>query len=304
MHRVAARLSNPSRSPAPLPVHGIPVEQLAALPALPGVYQFHAGGDPVLPLYVGKSINLRARVLSHLRDPAEARMMAQVRRVSWTRTAGEIGALLLESRLIKATQPLYNQRLRRSRELLSWRWSDSPAPGAPLLALVGSREIDFARSDGLVGLFSSASSARGWLLQRAQAQRLCLVCLGLEAAAPRGCFGLQLGRCDGVCVGREPAAVHAARVRAALAPDQVQRWPFRGAIGLVERDGDWTQTHVVRDWAYLHTSDNRAEAGVQPAGAPSRPAAASAARPFDLDAYRILVKPLLSPDAERVELPE
>jgi len=71
-----------------------------ALPAAPGIYIFH-GDNPQLPLYIGKSVNLRARVLSHLRTRGEARMLRQARHISYQRTAGEVGALLLEAQLIK-----------------------------------------------------------------------------------------------------------------------------------------------------------------------------------------------------------
>lgn len=79
---------------------------LEALPKLPGVYQFHGDSD-TMPLYIGKSVNLRSRVLSHLRTPEEAAMLRQSRRITWQRTAGELGALLLEARLIKEQQPLF-----------------------------------------------------------------------------------------------------------------------------------------------------------------------------------------------------
>ncbi|MCB5392478.1 hypothetical protein LIP47_17190, partial [Eggerthella lenta] len=69
-----------------------------------------------MPLYIGKSINIRSRVLSHLRTQDEAAMLRQSRRISWICTAGEIGALLLEARLIKEQQPLFNKRLRRNRQ--------------------------------------------------------------------------------------------------------------------------------------------------------------------------------------------
>ncbi len=65
-------------------------------------YIFHAA-EGTLPLYIGKSVNLRARLLSHMRNPDEARMLRQAARISHIRTAGEIGALLLEAQLIKAT---------------------------------------------------------------------------------------------------------------------------------------------------------------------------------------------------------
>ncbi len=269
--------------------HGIAKETLAALPAAPGVYEFY--GDGELPLYIGKSIDIRARVLSHLREPLEAGMMRQTRRVEWSRTAGEIGALLLESRLIKARQPLFTQRLRSSRELCSWRCS-LEAPQQPP-ALVFSRDVDFATADDLYGLFVSAAAARRFLVALAEEHRLCLAALGLEAPSRRGCFGLQLGRCLGVCAGGEDSALHALRLRAALQDSQVHRWPFADAVGLVEGDGPWSQTHVVRKWCYERTIDD---------SAPPGRSLESTAADFDVDAYRILVKPLLAGTCELVVL--
>lgn len=96
---------------------------LEALPKLPGVYQFYGDSD-TMPLYIGKSVNLRSRVLSHLRTPEEAAMLRQSRRITWQRTAGELGALLLEARLIKEQQPLFNKRLRRNKQLCAWLLAD------------------------------------------------------------------------------------------------------------------------------------------------------------------------------------
>ena len=75
-------------------------DSLAALPRSAGVYIFR--GEGTLPIYIGKSVDIRARVMSHLRAPEEAEMIAQTRRIDFIGTAGEIGALLLEARLIKA----------------------------------------------------------------------------------------------------------------------------------------------------------------------------------------------------------
>ena len=70
-------------------------EAIENLPQAPGVYMFH-GEEGDLPLYIGKSVQLRSRVLSHLRSVKEARMLRQTRRISHVRTVGEVGALLLE----------------------------------------------------------------------------------------------------------------------------------------------------------------------------------------------------------------
>ena len=108
------------------PVYEYPGHLRAAvegMPAAPGVYVFH-GAEGDLPLYIGKSVNLRHRVLSHLRNAEESLMLRQTKRISHIRTAGEIGALLLEASMIKQQQPLLNQKLRRGRQLCSLQMQD------------------------------------------------------------------------------------------------------------------------------------------------------------------------------------
>ena len=261
-------------------------QQVAGIEVLPnaaGVYLFFGDrAEHDLPLYIGKSVAIRTRVLSHFREPSEARMMAQVRRIEHIRTAGEIGALLLESRLIKERQPLYNVRLRRSRDLCSWKLQAGSEVSRP--TLVYSRDVEFSKAPDLYGLFSSAGRAKEFMRGLAQEHRLCLTTLGLEAPSRRGCFGLQIGRCGGVCVGREPVAAHTERLRVLLQEESVQQWPYAGPVGLVERDGEWSQTHVIDGWRHVRTEDSLGR---------SDPPSAEVVLGFDLDSYRILVGPLL-----------
>ena len=128
---------------------------LDALPARPGIYIFRDQHDA--PLYVGKSVNIRSRVLSHLRTPEEARMLAHSRTVEFRRTAGEIGALLLESRLIKELQPLHNKKLRRLREMCTLRLGNGDGSGMP--EVIFARDHDFATTHNLYGLFATRKSA-------------------------------------------------------------------------------------------------------------------------------------------------
>lgn len=121
---------------------------LEALPKQPGVYLFHGESD-TLPLYIGKSVNIRSRVLSHLRTPDEAAMLRQARRITWQRTAGELGALLLEAQLIKEQQPLFNKRLRQNRQLCSLRLADDRPQ------VVYASELDFSQQSDLYGLFAN-----------------------------------------------------------------------------------------------------------------------------------------------------
>lgn len=269
-----------------------------ALPAAPGVYLFHGApgedGRAALPLYIGKSVDLRARVLAHLRNADEAAMLRQARHISHERTAGELGALLREAQLVKQRQPLFNRQLRRTRQLCAVRLDDASGaghdtPSDPAPRLVFSGDVDFARTPGLHGLFASRRAAVDALHALADAERLCLGLLGLEPLAPgRGCFRASLRRCAGACHGDEPLAAHAVRLRAALAAWRVVCWPWPGAVGLVERDGDFTQVSVVRDWCYLGSAPD-----LDAARRLDR-AASGAAVAFDADVYRLLLRPLLA----------
>ncbi|MBI3486510.1 GIY-YIG nuclease family protein, partial [Candidatus Daviesbacteria bacterium] len=93
---------------------------LSTLPESSGVYIFLGSNN--LPLYIGKSINIKERVMSHfssdLRSNLEMKISQQIERIETITTTGELGALLKESSLIKKMQPLYNRKLRISKKLL------------------------------------------------------------------------------------------------------------------------------------------------------------------------------------------
>lgn len=260
--------------------HHIDRASLDALPAKPGIYIFRDAQDR--PLYVGKSVSIRSRVLSHLRTPEEARMLAQSRYVEFRRTAGEIGALLLESRLIKEMQPLYNKKLRRTREMCALRLLPE-VQAVP--EIVYAREHDFAGTANLYGLFATRKAALEKLRAIVDAEQLCPALCGLETPTRgRACFARQIGRCRGACLGDEPAQEHRHRLQAALEAMRVVVWPHAGPMGIVEECDGWRQTHVIDRWFYLGSIDH-AESAALPGG-PAR-------RSFDIDTYKILVKPMM-----------
>jgi excinuclease Cho len=253
----------------------------AELPSGPGVYIFH-GEEGALPLYIGKSVNLRSRVLSHLRNPDETNLLRQTRRISHIRTAGEIGALLLEASLIKQQQPLLNQKLRRNRQLCSLRLVDGQ------LEVVYSKDVNFATEPSLYGLYASRHAAIEGLHQLADQHRLCYGALGLEKLKPgRACFRATISLCAGVCRGDESPEAHGQRLFSSLEGLRVACWPYPGAIGLTERFEDLCQVHVIRNWCYLGSVNDLSQASaldVMAAG-------------FDADGYKILCRPLLSGSA-------
>ncbi|WP_404297515.1 exonuclease domain-containing protein [Halomonas sp.] len=258
-----------------LPAHLDP-GMIQALPNAPGVYLMHGEND--LPLYIGKSLNLRARVMSHFqadhRQDREMRLAQQVRRIDWQETAGDLGAQLLEARLVKERQPIMNRRLRRAERLSGWSWP----PDASRPALQRADALTGREAEAMMGLFRSTRDANEALRQIATDQGLCLRLLGLEAG--RGaCFASQLGRCRGACRGDEPLAVHTARAREALSRLQIHHWPWAGRLAIGERGPTSAQAwHLVDHWCHLGSADSLA--GLE--------ALADARGAFDVDTYRIL----------------
>ena len=120
--RGAEVLQDAARKLAQLPALPAHIERAVvdAIPESPGVYLFYGENDT--PLYVGKSVALRSRVLQHfsddVRSPREAQIAREIRRIEWRRTGGELGALLLEARLVKELLPVFNRQLRRASELV------------------------------------------------------------------------------------------------------------------------------------------------------------------------------------------
>ncbi len=259
------------------------------IPDTPGVYLFY--GETSLPLYVGKSVKLRSRIMSHFqaagRNPREMRIAQDIRRIEWTETAGELGALLLEARLVKELQPLHNRQLRRENTLCAWRLEANPN-SRPLLTLVRGKDLAPQQFGALYGPYRSKNQALSHLRELADTHGLCLQALGLESGKGR-CFGHQTGHCKGVCCGEETPERHHLRLQMALAEHKLHVWPYTGKVGLREHNPRTQRTdiHLFEQWCHLATvhSDEELTDALQ--------TRQSQALAFDLDTYRLAVKHLL-----------
>lgn len=252
-----------------------------AIPEACGVYLLYGEGL----LYVGKSRNMRQRVLQHF--SSRSTWASRVQRIEWRRTAGELGALLREARLVKELAPEFNRRLRRPHEIHGFVFDGTR------LRLVRCEELEPDAAACLIGPWRSRAAAMNALRGLADQHRLCLQALGFEAR----CFRRQISRCGGVCAGAESIHAHKARLAAALAPLKAADWPHRGALGVVETDHEReaTEVHVVNRWCYLGTAQCDADvAELLEGGRKAR---------FDYDHYRILARHLARPGVRVVPLP-
>ena len=88
---------------------------LERLPEEPGVYYFYNKDNKLI--YIGKSKNIRSRVMSHLSNNRSKRAMEMrenIVTIDWEPTGNELIALLKESEEIKRDKPIYNRAQRRS----------------------------------------------------------------------------------------------------------------------------------------------------------------------------------------------
>lgn len=270
-------LRNPNLPP------GLDPAALDGIPDAPGTYTFLDEGGA--PLYVGKSVRLRARVLSHFtagrRVAKDLRIAQEVRQVRWQETGGELGALLAEARLVKQLAPVHNRQLRRNDDLCALHWNPL-STAAP--RLVSASEIDFTMTRDLYGVFRSRSAATRALRGIALENGLCPRLLGLEKGGSGPCFAHQLHRCRGACCGRESTVSHGLRLGNALYRLRLEAWPFPGAVGVREvAPSGRAWLHVLDRWCYLGSVDN--DADLHDALAARRQAPA-----FDLDTWQILSK--------------
>jgi len=209
------------------------------------------------------------------------RISSEIRRIEVEETAGELGALLKEARLVKDLLPLHNYRLRRKMNAVFLRLPDLRS--AP--EIVANKDIDWAaRGEGaeaLFGPFATKQHVKQLLEQLAGEHALCWRSLGWEK---RGgpCFARQVKKCRGACIGEETPEQHNLRLVTALAPHRLPDWPWHGRIVVREAhpDGAFEEAHVFDRWSHLGTARSEEELADL--------AETRAEIDFDPDIYRIL----------------
>lgn len=230
-------------------------KDVESLPEKAGVYLFF--GKSEIPLYIGKSINIKDRVLSHfindVDSSTELEISQQVERIETIPTGGELSALLLESELIKKLQPLYNRKLRNARRMVTLRQQVNK-DGYNTLSIVNGEEIKSEEVDQVLGIFRSVKSAKEHLARLVEEHRLCQKMLGLQKVSGP-CFAYHLEKCKGACIGKENPTLFNARFVMAFSKTKLRTWPFSGPILVKEKRDDTGAAMVFDKWCYLGKFD-------------------------------------------------
>ena len=174
-------------------------EFIKKLPEETGVYYFLDDKHEII--YVGKSTNIKSRVLSHLNNSTTKRALEMKNRVveiDFEITGSELVALLLESNEIKKHKPVYNRALRRS--IFNFGlFSDVDENG--YIRFMVSR-IDENSEQAPLTTFSSSMAAKKYLFTLVEENHLCQKLCGLYETKS-SCFQYKIKECYGACIAEE-----------------------------------------------------------------------------------------------------
>jgi len=166
------------------------------LPDDTGVYYLYNQQGGII--YIGKSKNIRTRILSHFNNEKTGRalkMMDETYDISYELTGSDLIAQLLESDEIKNHKPKYNRRQRRKSNHYGI-YSSINAFGYICF------RVDKIGEEVPLIAFNLAKEARERLYHLSEEYELCQKLCGLYETAG-ACFYYQLKQCKGACVQKE-----------------------------------------------------------------------------------------------------
>lgn len=153
-----------------------------------GIYIYKSGDTPI---YIGKAVNIKARLLSHAQnakyDAKEAQIVNTADKIELIYTSSEFEALLLEASLISKYQPKFNVRWRDDKSNLYVKITMKDEYPKVLIT----RKENDGKSR-YFGPFSSTHSVESLLRSLRRIIPFCMQ----KTLATRPCFYHKIGLCD------------------------------------------------------------------------------------------------------------
>ena len=191
----------------------ISLEFLHGLPEKCGVYYlYNEYGDPV---YIGKSINIKKRVMQHFSKTTKKAENLQkfVHTISFELTGSELASMIWESQEIKKHQPQIN-KAQRTREYPYFIYQFVDDDGYVCFD-ISKASIKNEKGKMILGYYSSTRSAKAMLRNLLEALELCEFKTGLVKTMPGSCYAYKIRKCHGACVSEEAISTYNERAQEA-----------------------------------------------------------------------------------------
>ena len=164
-------------------------EKIALLPQTSGVYIFLNFSKN--PIYVGKSVNLRARVSSYFNIQVLSKtkqMVSEARNLAFIKVESEFEALILEALLVKKYLPKYNSQLRDDKSPLYVAFTKE---AYPRILLLRQTQLDSQTFSFIAGPFINTRA-----LKKIMRYLRRIFPYSQHPPGKRGCLHSQIGLCN------------------------------------------------------------------------------------------------------------
>ncbi|MBN2347308.1 MAG: GIY-YIG nuclease family protein [Bacteroidales bacterium] len=181
------------------------------LPEEPGTYYFY--NEQAELIYVGKSKNIKHRVLSHFNNNTTKKaieMKMNIADISYDCTGSELIALLKESEDIKRNKPVYNRAQRRTlyQNGLYYYYDKAGYLRFQVDKIANREEVPLTT-------FNSQLQAKQFMNTLIEEYSLCQKLAGVYTSGG-ACFHYEIRECRGACLGKESPEDYNARAEEVL----------------------------------------------------------------------------------------
>ena len=217
-------------------------KDLDNLPNETGVYYFWDKDNKLI--YIGKSIKIRERVISHFRDNSkkEIKLCQEVSKITFELTGSELIALLKESNEIKLHRPLFNRKQKRTGETYALTYITNQEGIIEL-------KINYLKQvANPIYTYQGSNKAKEHLKNIVEKNNFCPRFTSLEKGK-NSCFYYQIKKCNGVCCGKESIQDYNKRVLQFIVSTQPKK--LKESIFTSGRDDNEDGFVYIKKGAYM-----------------------------------------------------
>ncbi len=235
------------------------INDIETLPEECGTYYFYDENKQLI--YIGKSKNIRQRVLSHLGNTTTKKaleMKKRIHSISFELTGSELVALLKESGEIKQQKPMFNRAQKRS----SFPWGLYTSKDEYGYTTFRLQKISESPDDP-VTCYNNLKEAREALTRMVEKNWLCQKLSGLYQT-DGACFHHSIRQCNGACIQAEAVSKYNERTEILLSSLKLDR----GNILMIDKGRSTDERSLIRIekgmyMGYGYISVNEAYLGIE-----------------------------------------